>query len=160
MPAPAIAPASWATTYGAMSFAGMRPAVNRPIVTAGLKCPPETWPTAEAIVNTERPKANETPSSPMPTCGNAAASTALPQPPKTSQSVPRNSADNLCVKLNSFMLHLFRVSSRDISPIVSMESVPSALADGSGTQVASLIPPAHAGGTDFGDLTRSGSYLA
>ena len=112
MPAPAIAPASWATTYGAMSFAGMRPAVNRPIVTAGLKCPPETWPTAEAIVNTERPKANETPSSPMPTCGNAAASTALPQPPKTSQSVPRNSADNLCVKLNSFMLHLFRISSR------------------------------------------------
>src|SRR6185503_5118173 len=28
----------------------------------------------------------------MPTCGNAAASTALPQPPSTSQNVPMNSA--------------------------------------------------------------------
>src|SRR5258705_10494055 len=45
----------------------------------------------------------------MPTCGNAAASTALPQPPKTSHIVPRNSADILCVKLNSFMIHLFRI---------------------------------------------------
>ena len=31
----------------------------------------------------------------MPTSGNAAASTALPQPPKTSQNVPRPSASNL-----------------------------------------------------------------
>src|SRR5258705_8960959 len=63
------------------------------------------------MVNTERPKANATPSSPMPTCGNAAASTALPQPPKTSQSVPRNSAVIFCVKLNSLMIHLFRICS-------------------------------------------------
>jgi hypothetical protein len=32
------------------------------------------------------------PSKPIPTCGNAAASTALPHPPKTSQNVPKNSA--------------------------------------------------------------------
>jgi hypothetical protein len=31
----------------------------------------------------------------MPSSGKAAASTALPQPPKTSQKVPKNSADSL-----------------------------------------------------------------
>jgi hypothetical protein len=30
----------------------------------------------------------------MPSSGNAAASTAEPHPPKTSQNVPKNSADN------------------------------------------------------------------
>jgi hypothetical protein len=40
-----------------------------------------------------RPKAKETPSNPMPTFGNAAARTALPQPPNTNQKVPRNSAE-------------------------------------------------------------------
>ncbi len=38
------------------------------------------------------PKAKETPANPMPSSGYAAASTALPQPPKTSQNVPKNSA--------------------------------------------------------------------
>ncbi len=42
---------------------------------------------------TVRPKAKETPSSPMPTWGKAAERTALPQPPRVSQKVPRNSAD-------------------------------------------------------------------
>ena len=37
-------------------------------------------------------KAGATPKSPMPTFGNAAAMTALPQPPSTSQNVPKNSA--------------------------------------------------------------------
>src|SRR5882672_12067725 len=50
------------------------------------------WPIANAIVSTVSPNASETPSSPMPTFGNAAASTALPQPPRTSQKVPTNSA--------------------------------------------------------------------
>jgi hypothetical protein len=50
------------------------------------------WPMAYAIVNTVKPKANETPSNPIPTFGNAAAKTALPQPPSTSQKVPMNSA--------------------------------------------------------------------
>ena len=47
---------------------------------------------AYAIVRTVRPNANDTPSSPIPTSGNAAASTALPQPPNTSQNVPISSA--------------------------------------------------------------------
>src|ERR1051326_2164797 len=49
-------------------------------------------PIAKAIVNTVNPKASDTPSSPMPTFGNAAARTALPHPPNTSQNVPTNSA--------------------------------------------------------------------
>src|SRR5258705_13304876 len=59
----------------------------------------------------------------MPTCGNAAANTALPQPPKTSQSVPRNSADIFCVKLNSFMIHLFRISSCPCAPQVDQSEL-------------------------------------
>ena len=47
---------------------------------------------AKAIVNTVNPKASATPAKPMPSPGNAAARTALPQPPKTSQKVPKNSA--------------------------------------------------------------------
>src|SRR5215213_5485878 len=53
------------------------------------------------MVSTERPKANETPRRPMPTSGKAAANTALPQPPRTNQSVPRNSAVILCESENS-----------------------------------------------------------
>src|SRR5690242_12967416 len=44
------------------------------------------------MVSTVRPKAKETPRRPMPTPGKAAARTALPQPPKTSQNVPKTSA--------------------------------------------------------------------
>src|SRR4051812_39049530 len=88
-----------------MSLPGIRPAAKHPSVTAGLKCPPETCPTAYAMVSTDSPNANETPSSPMPTCGKAAARTALPQPPNTNHMVPKNSADNFCVKLYSFMVH-------------------------------------------------------
>ena len=47
---------------------------------------------AYAMVSTVRPNANDTPSSPIPTFGKAAARTALPQPPSTSQKVPTNSA--------------------------------------------------------------------
>src|SRR5215211_2599016 len=53
------------------------------------------------MVSTERPKANDTPSRPMPTSGKAAANTALPQPPRTNQRVPRNSAVILCESENS-----------------------------------------------------------
>src|SRR3954468_18264363 len=70
----------------------MRPPASSPSVTAGLKWPPEMCPTAYAIVTTVRPKASETPTRPMPTAGNVAASTALPQPPNTSQKVPNASA--------------------------------------------------------------------
>ena len=48
--------------------------------------------TAYAMVNTVRSNARDIPRKPIPNCGNAAASTALPQPPKVSQNVPKNSA--------------------------------------------------------------------
>src|ERR1700733_9343458 len=44
------------------------------------------------MVSTVKPNANATPRKPIPNAGNAAASTALPQPPKVSQKVPKNSA--------------------------------------------------------------------
>jgi hypothetical protein len=47
---------------------------------------------AYAIVNTAKQNANNTPTRPMPTSRNVAASTALPQPPRTNQNVPMNSA--------------------------------------------------------------------
>ncbi|MNE51701.1 hypothetical protein D3C76_1048980 [compost metagenome] len=46
---------------------------------------------AKAMVSTVRPNAKDTPSKPIPTSGKAAANTALPQPPNTSQNVPTNS---------------------------------------------------------------------
>jgi hypothetical protein len=49
-----------------------------------------------AIVTTERPNASDTPRSPMPTCGNPDAITALPQPAKVSQNVPMASAISFC----------------------------------------------------------------
>src|SRR5271168_129618 len=45
------------------------------------------------MVRTVRPKARATPRKPMPRAGNAAARTAAPHPPKTSQNVPKNSAE-------------------------------------------------------------------
>src|SRR5215472_544029 len=75
-----------------MSVAGIRLPAYKPMVTAGFRSHPEMCPIAKAIVRTDRPKAKATPSKPMPTCGKAAAKTALPQPPNTSQKVPRNSA--------------------------------------------------------------------
>jgi hypothetical protein len=50
---------------------------------------------ANAMVNTVSPKAKATPANPIPRPGKAAAKTALPQPPKTSQNVPMNSAKDL-----------------------------------------------------------------
>src|SRR5271154_4315222 len=49
------------------------------------------------MVSTVSPKAKATPTKPMPSCGNAAARTALPHPPNTSQKVPRNSAVSFLV---------------------------------------------------------------
>lgn len=83
--------------HGAMMYAGSSAAGKRlpaasPIETAGLRWQPEMWPIASAMVGTVSPNANATPANPMPELGNAAARTALPQPPKTSQKVPRHSA--------------------------------------------------------------------
>src|SRR6478672_7865566 len=52
------------------------------------------------MVRTVRPKASDTPSRPMPTSGKAAASTALPQPPSTSQNVPSSSAESLATNVS------------------------------------------------------------
>jgi hypothetical protein len=49
---------------------------------------------AYAMVTTVSPNASATPSNPIPTPGNAADSTALPQPPSTNQNVPMNSASS------------------------------------------------------------------
>ena len=40
---------------------GKRLPASNPTVTAGLKCPPEIWPTAKAMVSTVRPNARATP---------------------------------------------------------------------------------------------------
>jgi hypothetical protein len=44
------------------------------------------------MVSKVSPNAKATPANPIPRFGNAAAKTALPQPPNTSQNVPKNSA--------------------------------------------------------------------
>jgi hypothetical protein len=58
------------------------------------------------MVSTVNPKAKATPRKPMPSEGNAAASTALPQPPKTSQNVPKTSAQSALCKDMTTPLHL------------------------------------------------------
>lgn len=62
-----------------------------------MKCPPEMCPTAYAIVKTVKPNARATPANPIPNSGIPAANNALPQPPKTSQYVPKNSANNFLI---------------------------------------------------------------
>ncbi|MNP80659.1 hypothetical protein D3C76_1788210 [compost metagenome] len=56
-------------------------------------------------MSTVKPKARATPAKPIPSSGKAAANTALPQPPKTSQNVPRNSAKYLFILIT----HLFNL---------------------------------------------------
>jgi hypothetical protein len=56
------------------------------------------------MVTTLNPNANDTPTSPMPTCGNAAAITALPQPAKVSQNVPIASAAHFLEFMTFFPL--------------------------------------------------------
>src|SRR3954454_3415516 len=58
------------------------------------------------MVMTVRPKASETPRRPIPTPGKAAARTALPHPPKTSQKVPMNSAAQRFEIGTETLLHL------------------------------------------------------
>ena len=102
------------TTYGRNSRHGNRFARASPSDTAGLKWPPEICPSANTPVSTVSPKASATPANPMPIWTpldrNFAASTALPQPPKTSQKVPRNSAPSLALRGGSLMSKLLRES--------------------------------------------------
>ena len=77
------------------SFCGNRPATISPTVTAGFRWQPEMCPIAYAIVSTVSPNASDTPRSPIPTCGNAAESTAprTPRTPaRTSRRTPRQPA--------------------------------------------------------------------
>ena len=85
-------PATWAMIYGRRSDAGNLLPAHSPTDTAGLIWHPEIGPMVKAIVSKVRPKAKATPRKPIPKFGNAAANTALPQPPKTNQNVPKNSA--------------------------------------------------------------------
>src|SRR5436305_11347224 len=73
------------------------------------------WPIAYAIVTTLRPKARDTPTRPIPTCGKPAAITALPHPAKVSQNVPINSAAYFWVFI-SRLPALFRVEKRGEQP--------------------------------------------
>src|SRR5688572_15848077 len=116
MPAAATAPATCATMYGRSCPAGKRPPAHNPIDTAGLKCPPEIGPNAYAPVSTVNPNASETPVNPMPTSGKVAASTALPQPPRTSQNVPMNSAESFA-NMGAPLLVLLVRSAADLSPV-------------------------------------------
>src|SRR5271166_5107235 len=89
---PAMPPNTCATTYAGSSATGNRLLTTNPTDTAGFKWHPEMWPMAKAMVSTVRPNARATPANPMPSVGKPAARTAEPQPPKTSQKVPKNSA--------------------------------------------------------------------
>jgi hypothetical protein len=69
-----------------------------------LKWPPEIVPNAYTPVSTARPNASATPRNPIPTelpSVGLAANTAAPQPPKTNQNVPMNSAASRCIIVGS-----------------------------------------------------------
>jgi hypothetical protein len=51
------------------------------------------------MVKTVNPKASETPTKPIPAPGKLQANNALPQPPNTSQYVPKNSANSFFIML-------------------------------------------------------------
>jgi hypothetical protein len=63
------------------------------------------WPMANAMVKTVKPNASEIPSVPIP----LPASTAAPQPPRTSQKVPINSARDRFIKLTIILLLFFEL---------------------------------------------------
>src|SRR6202453_1282884 len=71
------------------------------------------------MVSTVRPKASDTPTKPMPRPGKAAARTALPQPPSTSQRVPMNSAVkrfDMGIEISLFGQATLVANSRGVEP--------------------------------------------
>ena len=76
--AAAIPPTIWEIIYGKQPFPLNLPPIHRPNVTAGFRWAPEIFPKEYAIVRTVKPNASATPTRPIPTSGNLAASTALP----------------------------------------------------------------------------------
>jgi hypothetical protein len=69
------------------STGSMRRVIPKPNVTAGLKCPPEMCPTADAMTAITRPCANAIPTSCPPEKRTE------PTPMNTSANVPTNSAN-------------------------------------------------------------------
>ena len=88
------------TMYAGVSFQAIRPPAAAPMVTAGLKWPPEMWPTAYAITSDGEAEGEGDAEPADADVGVAVvARTAVPQPPKTSTKVPRNSAVSFLVVL-------------------------------------------------------------
>src|SRR5471030_417860 len=114
-------PITWEMMYAGNSLAGNLPPTTKPTDTAGLRWQPLMCPMANAMVNTVSPNARATPNSPIPTAGNAAANTALPQPPNTSQNVPNPS---VIERLNKDMQH---VLDRSLYPISKSMMLPADL---------------------------------
>src|ERR1700730_3355903 len=81
------------------------------------------------MVRTVSPNAKATPTNPMPSCGKAAASTALPQPPNTSQKVPKNSAVSLRDINLSFTIHPKLLSASYGIPMLGRSRPPVHIAD-------------------------------
>ncbi len=89
--APRSPPTSCAPMYAAASTSRIRPATACPTVTAGLKCPPETYPKASIAAVTARPAASAAGSG--LDCGMVNSGT--PRPATTMKRVPKASADSL-----------------------------------------------------------------
>src|SRR5580692_10392678 len=70
------------------------------MVIAGLKWPPEMWPSAQTMMAMVKPKARAIPRSPsaFDACGYQSTH-AAPAPKKTRANVPRNSAVSFCPRL-------------------------------------------------------------
>src|SRR5438128_1240830 len=92
--APRTAPRSWAMMYCTASLPSILFAIQSPVVTAGLMCPPEMLIVAETAMASAMPCASATPTRPIGAAeGPAAANaTVLPAPRNTNSSVPTNSA--------------------------------------------------------------------
>lgn len=69
-------------------------------------------------VRTVKPNANDTPANAIPKLGIPAAKTALPQPPNTSQKVPKNSANNFFMIYNFLMFLLVRLFGSAVNKIM------------------------------------------
>ena len=83
-----IAPRHCAIKYGKKSFLSILPPMAMVTVTAGLKCPPDTFPKAYAITMMAKPWANATPS-------RVASFAMAPVPAKTKVKAPMNTAIHL-----------------------------------------------------------------
>src|SRR6266481_7880195 len=74
----------------------MRLVIQKPMVTAGLKCAPEMWPNATDMTAIASPEANAVASNPLPEPCRKRSVQMAPAPKKTSAKVPRNSATSFC----------------------------------------------------------------